>query len=74
MVCLERFYEETGLSRAMLAEASGVSVDSLRKYEWSDTDRMRGKTIDKIEAAVAKLTAVDLRAHHVAFEGKWVLS
>ena len=55
MVCLEDFYRETGFSRALLGKVLGISTDTLRKYEWSDTDRMRRSTVEKIEDGVHKL-------------------
>lgn len=55
MLCLEKFYQDTGYSRSLLSDILDVSEDTLRKYERSNTDRMRESTIRKIEDGVPKI-------------------
>ena len=74
MVCLEKLYQETGLSRSLFSDISGVSTDSLKKYEWSDTDRMRKSTIDKIETAASRCAEHSLKASDLHFGNGWQLT
>ena len=73
MVCLENFYKETGLSRTMFGDIAGVSSDTLRKYEWSNTDRMRKSTIEKIEGYARKALSIGLRIEPLHFGNGWTV-
>ena len=67
MICLEKFYEEYGFSRTLLAECIKVSVSTLRKYECSNTDHMRKSTIDKIETGVGRMKELNLHVDYLHF-------
>lgn len=73
MVCLEDFYKETGMSRSFLSRIINVSEDTLKKYEWSDTDRMRQSTIDKIENGVHALSDIYLKVECLHFGNGWTV-
>ena len=76
MLCLEKFFEDTNISRCLFAEAIGVSVDSVRKYEWSLTDNMRQRTIEKIENGARRLMDKDVKMTKTSYFGdeRWVMT
>jgi hypothetical protein len=73
MVCLEKLYQETGLSRSLFSDISEVSTASLKKYEWSDTDKMRKSTIEKIEIAARRCTEHSLKVKPLHFGNGWLM-